>query len=331
VPPSPESILAQAAPGEPARPPGVLAEGPDLTALLAELEAASAALAAAAGRDREARTLALLELEQYDRRVAQQQEAEAVGARARQVQEAAAVLADGAYTDAARAAAERVARVAAASAAAAVGVAEGHRREAERLAAALDLARLLDERRRQEEAERARTAAAERAGRAAGVRAAVSEALAAGRLEDARTRARDAVAEFPDDAGLAALAEAAVRRAALATTAAAEQSVLEALREGRRNPGAAVARLEALDVEGLPEAVARRAFGAWARACARLCQQRGIGGALRYAPDTGRGAVLTPERPDGPYVVLSAIGMGPDWAAHATIDERFVRRARPLR
>jgi len=41
--------------------------------------------------------------------------------------------------------------------------------------------------------------------------------------------------------------------------------------------------------------------------------------------------VLAPERPGGPYLVLSALGMDPAWAARATVDERYVRQARPLR
>jgi hypothetical protein len=114
-------------------------------------------------------------------------------------------------------------------------------------------------------------------------------------------------------------------------TDAAERALAAAHRDGRRDPGAAVARLEGLDVEGLPEPLARQVFGAWAQACARLCRERGIAGALRYAPDPGRGAVLAPERPGGPYLVLSALGLGPGWAARTPVDERDVRRARPLR
>jgi hypothetical protein len=53
-----------------------------------------------------------------------------------------------------------------------------------------------------------------------------------------------------------------------------------------------VARLEAIDVDGLPEDVARQVFGEWARTCARLCRERGIAEPLRYAPDPGRGAVI---------------------------------------
>jgi hypothetical protein len=317
----------------PAPPPTVPAAAgtPDLARLLAELEAAGATLAAVARRDQDARAVALRDLERYDRQLAHQQEAEAVCARARHVRGAAEALAAGAYSDEARAAAAQVANVAAGATATAARVAEGHRREAERLAATLDLERLLAERRRQEEAQKAEAAAAERAGRLAGVRSAVSVALAAGRIEEAEALLGPVTNEYPDDADLASLVVMVAQRRQGVKAAAAEQAMQAAHREARRDPGAAVARLEALAVDGLPDALARRVFGAWAQACARLCRERGIVGALRYAPDPGRGAVLAPERPDGPYLVLSALGMGPAWVARATVDEHYVRQARPLR
>jgi hypothetical protein len=159
----------------------------------------------------------------------------------------------------------------------------------------------------------------------------VSQALAAGRIEEAEAQLGPVANEYPDDADFASLTLMVAQRRRAVKATAAEEAVVAAHREARRDPGAAVARLEALDVDGLPEPLARQVFGAWARACARLCLERGIGGALRYAPDPGRGAVLAPERPDGPYLVLSALGMGPAWVARATVDARYVRLARPLR
>ena len=53
-----------------------------------------------------------------------------------------------------------------------------------------------------------------------------------------------------------------------------------------------VARLEAVDVEGLPSSLAAQVFGEWARAGSRLCRERGIAEPLRYAPDPGRGAIV---------------------------------------
>lgn len=90
-------------------------------------------------------------------------------------------------------------------------------------------------------------------------------------------------------------------------------------------------RLAALDVDGLPDPLSRQVFGEWARACARLCRERGLVEPLRYAPDPGRGAVIARESPDGSYVVVSALGMGPGWQVGSVVAERQVRRARPLR
>ena len=67
------------------------------------------------------------------------------------------------------------------------------------------------------------------------------------------------------------------------------------------------------------------------RACSRLCKDRGITEALRYAPEPGSGAVIARGNPDAGYVVVSALGMGPDWPTGSPVGERHVRRARPLR
>ena len=70
---------------------------------------------------------------------------------------------------------------------------------------------------------------------------------------------------------------------------------------------------------------------AWARACSRLCRERGVIVTLRYAPEPGRGAVLAREEPGGSYVVVSALGLSPDWQNGSVVGERQVQRARPLR
>src|SRR5512142_1600866 len=58
---------------------------PDLASLLAELEEASATLAAITRRDQEARASALRDLEQYDALIARQREAEEALSHARKV------------------------------------------------------------------------------------------------------------------------------------------------------------------------------------------------------------------------------------------------------
>ena len=43
----------------------------------------------------------------------------------------------------------------------------------------------------------------------------------------------------------------------------------------RDDPAATVARLASVQVDGLPYDLARRVFGLWSNACARLVEQRG--------------------------------------------------------
>ncbi|MDA8216292.1 MAG: hypothetical protein M0Z94_01595 [Dehalococcoidales bacterium] len=303
----------------------------DLAGLLAELETASATLAAIARRDQEARALALLDLEQYDALVARQQEAERACQRARQVRLESEALVAAAFAEEARVAAKRTANVAARTEAAAAALADQCGHETERLAAQLDLERLLAERRRQEEAEKAKAAEAEQAWRLSGALARTREALEAGRFEEAKGLLGSVAGEFPDSPEINSLKQIIAQRELDVKLSAAEETLWAARREFRRDPAATLARLEALDVEGLPEDLTRQLFGEWARACARLCRDREIAEPLRYAPDPGRGAVIARESPGGSYVVVSALGMGPNWQPGSVVGERQVRRARPLR
>src|SRR5262249_17485571 len=107
-------------------PPGSLST---LAELLAELEAASATLTAVARRDREARTLALRDLEVYDRLVLEQEAAAQARERACQVRCEAEALVEHAFADEACAAATRVASLAAQAEAAATQLAEERRQD----------------------------------------------------------------------------------------------------------------------------------------------------------------------------------------------------------
>ena len=303
---------------------------PDLSELLAELEAASATLAAVARQDQATRALALRDLEQYDALAATLRDAERARDGARDLKLRAEELADGAFAEEARTTAAHVAALAARAEATAARLADERRAELERLAARLDLGRLLAERRREEEAERLRAAEAERAGRLSGALAEASEALRAGRLEEARALAGSVSTEDPGNADAASLMSMIAQRVAAVKSVAAEEALWAVRRELRRSPAEAVARLAGLDVDGLPTPLAAQVFGEWARACARLCRERGIAEPLRYAPDPGRGAVLARES-GGEYVVVSALGMGPAWKIGSVVGERQARRARPLR
>ena len=303
----------------------------DLTSLLADLETASATLASVARRDHEARALALRDLEQYNALVARQREAEGACQRAQQVQLQAEDLVATAFEEEARVTAKRTAEVASRTKSAATALAKQCQQEAERLAVQLDLERLLAERRRQEEVEKAKAAEAERARRLSGALARAREALEAGRCEEAKGLLGAVVSDFPGSPELISLKQMIAQRELAVKLSEAEETLWAARREYRRDPAATLARLETIDVEGLPEDLARQVFGEWARACARLCRERETVEPLRYAPDPGRGAVIARESPGGNYVVVSALGMGPHWKPGSVVGEGQVRRARPLR
>ncbi|MFN8632905.1 MAG: hypothetical protein U0893_03555 [Chloroflexota bacterium] len=303
----------------------------DLTDLLAELEAASATLAAVARHDEETRAVALRDLERYDAVAATLHQAELVQSQACQLHDRAAHLFAEAFATEAKVAAERVVTLTERSAAVADRLATERRAELEQLAAELDLERLLAERRRQEEVEAARAAEAERAGRLSGALAEASEALQSGRIEEARALAGLVCTEDPDNADAASLITMIAQREMAVKSIAADEALWAVRRDLRRTPAEAVARLEAVDVDGLPSSLAAQVFGEWARAASRLCRERGIAEPLRYAPDPGRGAIVARDAGLGEYVVVTALGMGPAWTVGTVVGERQVRRARPLR
>ena len=303
----------------------------DFANLLAELEAASATLATVMRQDQETRSLALRDLEQYDALVGRQHEAEAVGQRARQVRNEAETLSNDAFAEEARDQAKRVAIVAGQAEATALRSAEQWGQQAQHLARQLDLERLLAERQRQEEVDKAKAAEAETAQRLIGALAQVRETLDAGRLEEAKGLLGPLMKEHPGNPEVASLNSIVSQRELTVKVDAAEEVLWTARRSHRRDPAEAVAILATIDVQGLPEPLARQVFGEWARACARLCREREIAEPLRYAPDPGRGAIIARETPDGAYVVISALSMGPAWETGKAVDDRQVRRAHPLR
>jgi hypothetical protein len=304
---------------------------PDLAALLEELQRAGETLTAIARRDQEAKAEALRDLERYDQLVARQREVERAREQAQQVRHEAEALDEGAFADEARKEAARIVSIAIQAEVAATDAAHYWQGEVERLTAQLDLDRLLAERRRREEAEKAKAAEAERTRRLAGALTRARAALEAGRFEEAKELLGTIGSERPDNPEITTLKTIIAQRELTVKVDAVEETLWEARRVYRHDAATAVARLEALDTEGLPEPLARQVFGEWARACSCLCRERGSSEPLRYAPDPGRGVVITRDVPDGPYVVLSALGMGPDWQTGSTVSERQVRRARPLR
>lgn len=303
---------------------------PDLTNLLAQLEAATSTLATLARQDQEARTLALRDLERYEGLTRQADEARQAEERAYRVQLDASALVATAFTDEAREAAERVVSLATQAEAVAGQVAAERQAEAERLAGRPDVEKLIAERQRKEEEEKARAAEIAASRRLSGALASARESVEAGRFEEARTLLGSVASENPGNADVASLEEMIAQRELAVKVRIAEEALWQARREYRQDLAAAITRLTALDVDGLPSPLASQVFGEWARACSRLCREQGIAEPLRYAPNPGRGAVLARES-TGQYVVVSALGMGSAWQPGEPVDERQVRRARPLR
>jgi len=303
----------------------------DLTRLVEELEAAGVTLAKMIVKDQEERAIALRDLERYDALVQQQREADIARERASRIlQEAEAFIAR-AFGEEAQTEAARIAEAAGKAEELASRRAEAWREEAERLAMELDLERLLLERQLQEEAEKAKAAAAEKAERLSGALVRAKSALEAGRFQEARELLGSVTSENPDNPEIASLTKIIIQRELAVKVSTAEEALWIARREFRHDPAGVIARLEALNIAGLPASLARQVFGEWARACSRLCRDRGLVAPLRYAPNPGRGAVLARESAETAYVVVSSLGMGPSWRSGEAVDDGRIRRARPLR
>lgn len=303
---------------------------PNLARLLADLEAAGATLAEMARRDEERRAQARRDLDTYDAMVASQREAEQARDRAQQVREQAEALAQTGFTEEVQATAAGIAETARRAETTATAMAEQRRVDAERLAGQPDIQRLLAERRRQEEAEQARREKAERASRVAEAVEAGRAALQAGRLTEAQVALEAAALDAPDHPDVQDLRRRLARREFAARVTLVEDTLWQARRAYRHDPAAAVADLERLDIDDLPDPLARQVFGAWARACLRLCRDHGIVQPLRYAPRPGRGVVIARSHTDGCFVVVSALGMGDGWRVGAAVSGRVVQCARPL-
>lgn len=228
---------------------------PNLVDLLTELEVASSSLAAIVRRDQEVRAMALQELERYDFVLVKQHEAEQARNHAQQVRREAEALSERAFAEEARAEAKRIGRIAVQAEVSAIDAVSHWQAQAEELASRLDLDHLLEERRRQEEAEKAKAAEADRARRIAGALARAHAALEAGRYEEASELLGPVANENPSNPEITTLKTIIAQRELAVKVDAAEETLWEARRVYRHDPAAAVACLEVLDVEALPEHV----------------------------------------------------------------------------
>jgi hypothetical protein len=88
--------------------------------------------------------------------------------------------------------------------------------------------------------------------------------------------------------------------------------------------------MAAVDMEGLPEDLARRVFGVWSNACFQLVRQSGLLDPRRYSPATSRGVVFARRTLDGSYEVVSALGLSKWQVGEEVKAQRIVDASRPL-
>lgn len=305
----------------------------DLASLLAQLSTISTGLDTMARQDARARDQAALDLGRYEALLADKQEAERALAEVRRVRAAAEQLAAEAFTDEARGQAAQHAAIARAAELNFTLLLADRARELEKLAARPHLARALADRDRhaEQQAEAARHAEAERATRLDSGLAALHQALTADQLADAQRLLEPLIREFPDHAEVRRRADALRWRLRQRLVAPAETALQEIVRRPfREDPEAVMARLAELNMDNLPEDLARRVFGLWSNACYRVVQQRGWLEPKRHAPFSSRGMIHARPMSDGPATTVSSLGM-PEWRPGDVVrDQRVLRGSRPL-
>ena len=305
----------------------------DLASVIAQLASVSSGLESMAREDARARQQATIELAQYETLAAERQEAERALAEARRVRATAELLVTEAFTEQARADAARHAAVARAAELMCTQLLAERIRAADELASRPHLARVLDERRRRErqQAEAAQRLEDERATRLAKGIAAARQAHREGRLEDARALLAPLARDFPTNQEIQSVLDAVRWHAQHLRTAPAEEALGDVVRRPYRDdPQAAVGRLAAVDMQDLPEDLARRIFGLWSHHCLKLVRQSGMCDPRRYSPATSRGVVFARRTPEAPYEVVSALGL-PGWQVGEELKaQRIVDAARPL-
>ena len=304
----------------------------DLASLIAQLASLSNSLELAAREDARAREQATIELARYQTLAAEQREAERALAEAREVRMAAELLSSQAFTAEARVQASRNAAVARAAELACAELLAQRTRAADELASRPHLARLIaDQRRREhEQAEAARRAEEERTARLAQGVAAARQELAAG--NKARRLLAPLARDFPTDDQVQSVLDT-VRWQAQQLVVASVQTALRVARRALREsvPERAIGRPADVQMNGLPDDLARQVFGVWSNACYQFVQEHGWLEPLRYSIVTSRGAVLARPTAEAPHQVLSALGMARDWFVGKVVtDSAVLQAARPL-
>jgi hypothetical protein len=305
----------------------------DLAGVMAQLAHVSSDLENMACSDARAREQATIELAQYETLTAEREQAEHALAEARSVRATAELLVREAFTNEARVEAARHAAAARSTELLCTQLLAVRVRAAEELASRPHLVRVIAERRRQEreQAEAAARADEERLSKRSSGFEAAKQAQREGRLDEARTILLRLTTDFPNDDQIQAGLDSVRWQIQHMRTAPAEEALSAIVRrQYRDDPEAAVALLAGLDVHQLPEELARRLFGVWSKICLTLVRQSGMYDPRRYSPSRSRGLIFASQCTDGPYIVVSALGLSGWKVGDDVKDKLIIDASRPL-
>jgi hypothetical protein len=296
----------------------------DVAALIETLKASAQELDGLTKADAIARQHAEEALVRYRRLTGDANRFQRIAIEAQGVADQASVLADHAFSPECQEGAARIAHAAAMVASDASDRCTTVTDEANNLAVRDDVARLLAGERQREEATQREAEKRE-------VEARLSEALSevealarAGNFDEAHRMLGCLVKEHPNSPELASYIDNVRRREWAVKTSLAEQA-LRSARRNRRDPKAAVALLEPLDLACVPDALARQIYGCWIQACHRLCTDD----AVIYSVGFCKSAVLVLTH-NSQLEVVSAIGL-PRWQAGRHFSRVALKGARPLK
>ncbi len=305
----------------------------DPAARLADLKALGVALDARRERDREDRAAALRELAAHDERLA------TISARERERDEVRAARAgfeaalakpfgdpDWLYDEALRDDYSRALAEAIAVETTLIDQIAALRREAEDLAAAPVLARLLAERRRHEEVARAQEDAAEANRRRSRAIASAKQLRDAGSLEEARRALGSVISMFPDDPEARSVIDSIDRAERLVKDAEAGVTLAEARRLRRADPLGATDLLATIDTALLSADRMHELAGI----AVDIARYRGLENPLFLRGRTPNSlAVIAEER--GRWEVAVAVGQDPELRPGSVVPARLTSAARPVR
>jgi hypothetical protein len=184
--------------------------------------------------------------------------------------------------------------------------------------------RLLSEEREREKAARRQVEERQREARLQdGI--AKAQALVKERKSNEARRLLGALArEHPNSLALASCIDRIRRQEWAVKTQRLEEALRQARRLVRREPREAIALLQPLDLQGMPDSLVRQLYGCWLSACRSLKLEA----AVHYSAAFGRGAVLVPTGDNGVEVV-SAIGL-PRWQAGRRLSRAALKGVHPL-